>query len=353
MKINKPEISIIIPIYNAEKYLEQCISSIQKQTYENFELILVDDCSTDKSSEICLKYKELDTRIIYIKTKQNSGSAKIPINLGLDVTNGKYIAVIGNDDFLDTSTVEKLYSRALETNADVTFLKMCCFQDNNTQIIRTIPDDTFDFNQILQGKEAVMLTINHWHIGCNFGLYKSHIYKNLSTYKNITRSYMNADEYDTRELILSSEIVAFCNTNYYYRKHDNSITTRISSKLFETIYADEDLLNLFKKHFIHDSYQYNLVCKKYTTTFFHLLNTFVKIKKELSPIEYKKSKKILVETKHFIIKNLDLFNTLDGKQKLLLNFPLKFIIVSKSIFSLKKYIKKILKPIYNILKGIS
>ena len=99
MDMNKnPKISIIVPVYNAEQYLRRCIDSILNQSFTDFELILIDDGSKDKSSDICDEYAAKDSRIkVYHKENGGVSSAR---NLGLDNANGEWIAFVDSDDFI-------------------------------------------------------------------------------------------------------------------------------------------------------------------------------------------------------------------------------------------------------------
>ena len=103
-----PEISIIVPVYNAENYLDNCIKSILNQTFEDFELILVNDGSTDKSSHICNYYKKIDSRIKLINKK--NGGVSSARNKGLEVAIGKYIGFVDSDDYIHPKMYETLYN---------------------------------------------------------------------------------------------------------------------------------------------------------------------------------------------------------------------------------------------------
>ncbi|GGH81627.1 glycosyltransferase involved in cell wall biosynthesis [Pullulanibacillus pueri] len=113
----KPIISIIVPIYNIENYIEKCINSILEQTFPHFELILINDGSTDHSGEICEEYAKKDIRVRVIH-KENGGPASAR-NLGLDVAKGDYIGFVDGDDYIDKDMYELLYTLALKHDADV------------------------------------------------------------------------------------------------------------------------------------------------------------------------------------------------------------------------------------------
>lgn len=110
-------ISIIVPVYNIEKYIEKCIRSIISQTYQNLEIILVDDGSTDKSGKICDKYAQIDTRIFVIH-KKNEGLSDAR-NSGLEVCKGRYIGFIDGDDWIANDMYEFLHRTLTEYQADI------------------------------------------------------------------------------------------------------------------------------------------------------------------------------------------------------------------------------------------
>ena len=118
MEVSKqPLISIIVPVYNTADYLDNCIKSIQAQTYTNFELLLIDDGSTDGSSELCDKYAKQNNRIrVFHKENGGQGSAR---NLGLDEATGEYIAFVDSDDYVEAEMLEKLMENLLHAGADI------------------------------------------------------------------------------------------------------------------------------------------------------------------------------------------------------------------------------------------
>lgn len=114
--MNQPLVSVVIPIYNVEKYLDRCITSVVNQTYGNLEIILVDDGSPDNCSEMCDKWAKKDSRIKVIH-KQNAGLG-MARNTGIENSCGKYIFFFDSDDYVDVSTVEKCVDEILKNNSD-------------------------------------------------------------------------------------------------------------------------------------------------------------------------------------------------------------------------------------------
>ena len=112
------KISIIIPVYNVEKYLRECLDSILAQTFQDFEIICVDDGSTDKSLEILQEYKRKDDRFVILQQRHSgAGSAR---NNGIRLAEGKYIQFLDSDDYFEPTLLEEMYNRAEKFNADLT-----------------------------------------------------------------------------------------------------------------------------------------------------------------------------------------------------------------------------------------
>ncbi|MFB4033716.1 glycosyltransferase family 2 protein, partial [Streptococcus pneumoniae] len=110
-------ISIVIPIYNVENYLRQCLDSIVAQTYQNFECLLINDGSPDHSADICREYVSKDSRFRYFE-KENGGVSSAR-NLGIEHSKGEYITFIDSDDWVDSDYLEVLYTTLLEEGADI------------------------------------------------------------------------------------------------------------------------------------------------------------------------------------------------------------------------------------------
>ena len=126
---NNPLISVIIPLFNTEKYIEECLNSISKQSYTNLEIIIVDDGSTDNSIEICKKRAASDNRIIII-SQTNSGVV-MARERGIYVSKGKYICFVDSDDTISHDMVEKMYKNIIENDTDASVQIKCSIFPNN------------------------------------------------------------------------------------------------------------------------------------------------------------------------------------------------------------------------------
>ncbi len=127
-------ISIIIPVYNVERYLRECIDSIIAQTYKNLEIILVDDGSSDKSGEICDEYSKKDSRIKVIHKK--NGGLSDARNVALDITKGDYIGFIDSDDYIEKDMFQILYNLAEEYNAEISSISFYKMLENKVISVR-------------------------------------------------------------------------------------------------------------------------------------------------------------------------------------------------------------------------
>ena len=117
--MSEPKVSVIVPVYNCEKYIERCMDSLINQTLADIEIIVIDDESKDTTFEILKEYEKKDKRI-KLMTKKNSGVSSSR-NKGIEIATGKYIAFVDGDDWVDVEMYDKMWRRAIETNSDIVF----------------------------------------------------------------------------------------------------------------------------------------------------------------------------------------------------------------------------------------
>lgn len=153
-----PAVSVIIPLYNAEKYIGECLDSVLAQTFQNFEVIIVDDCSTDNSVEVVegltSRFDSIGVKLHIIKLPKNSGRPGLPRNIGIRFACGKYISFLDSDDFYTETALEELSTLAEDYQADVvhsdTFL---LFEENNVTVCQrqklpVVPEPIFETKDI-------------------------------------------------------------------------------------------------------------------------------------------------------------------------------------------------------------
>lgn len=210
-------ISIIIPIYRVEKYLKRCIDSVLKQSYENIEIILVNDGSDDNCPNICLEYLDKDNRIIYID-KENGGLSDAR-NAGIKVAKGKYITFVDSDDTIEIDYVKQLYNTLINNNADLSICGYTVIYDNG-RIVNHSSDKQFVLNQ----KQALEKLVyqEDFDSASVAKLFKKELFNKVK----FPVGKIFEDSFTTFKFFLECEKIA-CNMNsqYNYMIRKNSILT--------------------------------------------------------------------------------------------------------------------------------
>lgn len=145
-------ISIVVPIYNVENYLRMCLDSIQNQTYQNFEVLLINDGSPDNSADICREYVAKDARFRYFE-KENGGLSSAR-NFGIEHSTGAYITFVDSDDWLEYDALDRLYGALKKENADISIGRYNSYDETRYVYMTyvTAPDDSLE---VIEGK-AIM-----------------------------------------------------------------------------------------------------------------------------------------------------------------------------------------------------
>lgn len=150
--INKPLVSIITPCHNGERYLKECIETVKSQTYQNWEMLIVDDGSTDSSADIILTYSNNDSRIKYLKTGKASGSPAKPRNMGIDAAQGEYIAFLDCDDMWLPNKLERQLALFEDKHPVIVFSNYCKINEKGERHNKTvIAPNKVDFKKLLRG----------------------------------------------------------------------------------------------------------------------------------------------------------------------------------------------------------
>ena len=184
--MTEPKISVIIPVYNAQDYLMECIESVLKQSYQDFEVICIDDGSSDRSGEILKKFAEKDKRVIIIT--QNNKGVSIARNKGIQQAKGKYIYFLDSDDYIEEDALE-ICSQALEKKAlDAVYFDTIAFGEEDFSIEFIEEKNRYyarnhDYPAIYTGEELLCKLIENHEYTCNVG--KQIIRRELLTDNNI------------------------------------------------------------------------------------------------------------------------------------------------------------------------
>lgn len=214
-------VSVVVPVYNVESYLEECLDSILGQTYRDIELVIVDDGSTDSSLSICKMYAQVDDRVCLVS--QSNGGLSSARNTGIDLCHGSWMTFVDSDDALRTDAIEMLVKAAMEYGADIA----CCGFTNDMH--GTSPGD---INRSASFKCASGSRVLHYSVVTNHAcgkLYAARLFRNSDIrypdgrrYEDIATTYRLFDETTT---------VAFTDAPFYlYRLRDDSITATPSAR---------------------------------------------------------------------------------------------------------------------------
>ena len=237
-------ISIIIPVYNVEAYLERCISSVIMQTYRNLEIILVDDGSQDRCGDICEYFAQLDSRIrVYHKVNGGLSDAR---NYGVEHSRGRYITFVDSDDYIAPNYVEELFKILIKHDADIS----CCSAIKTTKNTVTYGCNTaYPTVQLFTGEEACRELLGNLYctLVTAWGkLYKSDIVKKYP----FPVGRKHEDEATTCKYYYSANRVVVSNQCLYvYFQHLNSIMhTGNDSINIDSIWTQEHRAEFFENH---------------------------------------------------------------------------------------------------------
>ena len=238
-----PEISIIVPVYNVEKYLDRCIKSILNQTFKDFELILIDDGSTDKSGVICDNYKKIDDRIVVIH-KKNGGLSSVR-NKGLDVAKGEYIAFVDGDDYVNKEMYNILLNEAKNNSSDIVICKFKKVYESMNNNIEEVDSKmkVFNYSNINALNQLYSNEGLDYIVAWN-KIYRRNIFKN----ERYIEGRIHEDEFIIHRLLYKANKVTFISKElYYYLQRSNSImNSKFNVKRLDAVYALEERFKFFK-----------------------------------------------------------------------------------------------------------
>lgn len=215
------KVSVIVPVYNTARYLEQCLNSILNQTLKEFEIICVNDGSTDDSAKILEKYSQKDKRIVVIN--QENAGVSVARNAGLNCAKGRYIAFVDSDDYIKKNFLEVLYTTAVSTEADITACDIIYEKDGR------LISNNYMSRQTFKVKEPVFSTNQDKARFVKSRVIYNKIYKSELINKNNIR-FVPGVQFgeDTYFLFIASmfasSIALTRHTAYYYRKNQASVS---------------------------------------------------------------------------------------------------------------------------------
>ena len=247
-----PKVSVLVAVYNAERYLDECIRSLLRQTLTDIEVVCVDDASTDSSPDILKRYAADDHRMTVIRNDENIGQA-CSRNIGITYCHGEYICFLDSDDWFDDDSLAKAV-RPLDDNPDVWCSVFRLFRHFEPEgVVEEHPSPMMDSEggllSPITGKEAMYLSID-WTL---HGVYmaRSELFRDYP-YDTATRYY--SDDNTTRIHYLRSPFVAQSDAVYHYRRHAAAGTVKVSLRSFDHILANLSMRNTLAKENLPGKY---------------------------------------------------------------------------------------------------
>lgn len=348
-----PIVSVIIPVYNVEKYLVECIESIRKQTLSNIEIIFINDGSTDLSLEIIQEYVKKDKRIsIY---SQNNCGLSIARNLGLKVAKGKYIYFIDSDDLLDENALKDLYTKSENENLDLVLFNAETFADDASDTLqKELAERTkdyfirnYNYNKIYKGIDIFnLMQINKDYISSACLLFaRADLYINNNI--NFIERIIHEDESFTFQTILLANKVGYINKKYYKRRY-RSCSIMTSEKSFENVYGYfKNILSMIE--FLSKNNEF--CCKNTINYILNLQNSALILYKKINLVE--KNNYLILDTLEkilFFINIIHNINIIDEKNKKINDLNYKISHLNNSIsFRIGRYITYFPRKIRNFI----
>lgn len=295
-----PKISVIVPVYNVEKYLGRCIDSILNQTFRDFELILVDDGSPDKCGEICDDYAKKDDRIKVIHKK--NGGLSDSRNVGIDIARGECISFIDSDDWIHADFLNTLYSNMKEDNVDIAVVGFHKEWDNKKEQSIVFEKKVY-FDKSVMNEFYSPEIPTHVNIAWN-KLYKKELFENI----RYPVGRIHEDGFTTYKLFYNANGVSIASDDlYYYYQRENSIM----NEKFSVKRIDEYFVYIERECFFIEHNLYELMDLNYKTRFSCIKTLTMKIIN--SNLDKKTKKEYLKLFKNDVKKN---FNNMASDKKI-------------------------------------
>lgn len=228
--MNKPMLTVIVPVYNTKLYLKECLDSLKMQTLTNIEIIMINDGSTDGSDELLKKQAVTDNRFRYVE--QNNGGLSVARNTGMMMAQGSYIAFLDSDDWLlSNDCLDRICQIAARTKADITTGNTwSVYSDSNKMLWGKNCEKIFNPGKVMNGGEFFICVIEQ---GCFVPMVYNYIYSRSFLQKcqfSFEPSVIHEDELWTPQVLTSAHRVVYTDIHHYgYRQREGSIMTATSS----------------------------------------------------------------------------------------------------------------------------
>ncbi|MDO5824425.1 glycosyltransferase family 2 protein [Methanobrevibacter sp.] len=305
------KVSVIIPVYNGEEYLEECLDSIINQTLKDIEIICINDGSTDSSLEILSEYNRKDPRFtIFSQENKGQGAAR---NKGLDLSQGEFIYFMDADDILKPGALEALYNNAADKSLDVVMFKMINYDDESNEYFKS---PNYDLKKLSKFKNGVVF--NHEDMGnlifstarSPVNKFYSHEFIRDNSIKFPEGVIFEDNIFFWKVILSAKRMYIYPEYLYIRRRHSNSTTTLGNYKYMDIIEITDLTWDVFKECNRFEQYKHKLYNSKVSECFLWFSKTEEEYKSEF----FNKIKEHFLYFKNNKIYN-EFFNSLTYKNK--------------------------------------
>lgn len=309
------KISVIIPAYNASRYLRDALESVFAQSETDWELIAVNDGSTDSTGEILDECSRKDVRIRIINNPEPSGTPFRARLSAFEAARGDYVVALDADDRIDKDYLHELLELSKSTDADITCGMMVDY--DSPEKLHT-PCYSGYVGECIEGRDCVALTLDGWKIGMNGALIKRSLM--LETLRDFPYhgNGVYSDEMLSRLLLLKARKVTFGKSRYHYRRNEDSVTHKISPAKFANLNNNISLIELMEREYGDNSEEYILAHRQNFHGVFDAMRALT-----VNKLEQSDRKRVLqmIKAARNRVNYRTLKGRVSGKYKMLMRLP--------------------------------
>ena len=329
----EPFFSIITPAYNVAQFIEETINCINSQSFKNWELIIVDDGSTDATREILAKYEgQENIKIFY--SEENSGNPFLVREKALAHASAPYIVMLDADDLVDPDFLQTLYDDLERFSADM--VQPVMWRLKGEKCFKILPEECVQTNVEYAGRDLVIHTLDYWRIPIAGFAIKKEIFKEAVrlTHKHNVNSFFS-DELMSRYMLVNSPRVVFSDARYIYRENEASVTHQEVQSVKNAYITNQALLDFSENYYGRDSEEFKIAeCRQLLYT----LKTIKVLNKEKVKKEDEILLKDLIRSTKEKYKNSAAFSRLSLPYRITVAAPMP---VAGILFSLISFLRKI------------
>jgi len=257
MDSHVPRFSVVMPAYNAASTLQRAVKSLTEQSFKDWELILVDDGSVDRTFQLAKEIATGESRLRLFSFDNNSGSAFLPRKCAIENARAEFIVPLDADDYVEKDYLMKLDRRLRESGADMVYSTIHKVDSDGKVIVR-IPENGYETDECRSGRSLIRGTLYEWTVS-GLGAIKKTLYtETWGMVSSMLAKTVFSDEYLTRLILLKAGNVAFSDAIYCYFNNCISITRKLSPKAFEILQRNKMVRDLVVENFPEDSEEYRL-----------------------------------------------------------------------------------------------